>query len=50
MITKIAIDLIKLYIDVFKSGKNFPWDQKTVLVNQVLLLNQVLLYQEKLIL
>ena len=39
---------LKLYVDVFKLGVNFPWDQKIAPVNQVWLLNQVLLNQEKL--
>ena len=48
MIIESAINLIKVYINVFISGINFPWDQKIAPVNQVWLLNQVLLYQEKL--
>ena len=45
---KTNMNLIKSYIDAFKLGIIFPWDQKISPVNQVWLLNQVLLNQEKL--
>ena len=45
---KTNINLIESYINAFKSGIIFVWEQKIAPVNLVWLLNQLLLNQKKL--